>query len=210
MRRIARTVALAAAATVSTWCGDALDAPAVEVALTVSPQATNPPSGFWMVVESVTLLPCDDTAAWLRWSPAPAAAHGEAAPNVIAAPSVIDLTRASTTLLGVMRPLPDCYDRLGLVIGPADDDAAGLPGTPMLGASIGVTQGETTSTLSLRREVTLALPAPLRLDEGEDAALVVNLDAVPTAAGAAPAEALEGWLLAVPEHLAVEVTARGE
>lgn len=90
----------------------------------------------WTVVESVALVPCEDTLAqqfWrvVQWPPV-AHAHGNSSATELSIPTLQSLLPNETqqTSIGTLSPPADDYCAVTLTLGPADDDAQGLSAHP--------------------------------------------------------------------------------
>ncbi len=175
-------------------------------------------TGAWVVLESVALVRCDATTrAWLQRAGAllvtPAWAHVESAPDRIGETTVVDLLDANAlTALGTMRPMPGCYSAVEVMIGPADDDALGLDGTPMLGRSLCVEgswvgpEGEAGFSLAseARRRIVLPLVDEVRVPGVEAHEVELRIDLRELAARVRPEVGRDGadrLLLALDERL---------
>ncbi|MEM7447914.1 MAG: hypothetical protein AAF355_06710 [Myxococcota bacterium] len=131
----------------------------------------------YLVVQSVELLPCENTAQvrhpWLEsryWlSHSKAYAHSEDLPTRIGAPAVIDLKSKKPILGGVFLPPPEHFCKVRVTVGPADWDAVGLPeSVELVGRSASVKGRDDTLVFSFSSDESvtfdLTLPEPLNLN----------------------------------------------
>ncbi|MBC7792327.1 MAG: hypothetical protein H7Z43_01355 [Clostridia bacterium] len=140
----------------------------------------------YVVAKSVELLACTSFTRTLlkALNPLPSAtAHSESSPTLLGVPAVFSIAGQQAQLkVGTLLPPPGSYCGAAVHIGPADDDAVGLPSYELVGKSIMVHGTEvqgTAFTYSSSEERTVTIQFPLLKLDSATKTSTVGIQAIP-------------------------------
>lgn len=140
-----------------------------------------------VVVQTVELISCPSVTKMIlrALNPLPSAmAHVESSPTLLGIPVVMTVAgQQAHTRVGSLQPPPGDYCGVRLHIGPADDDAVGLPSDDLIGRSIFVNGTDATGAFSYGSaatdDVTVEFESRISLNADRRIA-TVNLSVIPS------------------------------